>query len=83
MPTPAQPLLPLLPLPPHPAPPHSPPPQHAALSPVALSPPSESLSLIAAKLASLSLQSEVGATPPPHPPGRAQLRSWPVRRGGA
>ena len=86
-PTLAQPLQPLVPLQPHPAPPHSPPRQHApaavaaaALSPVALSPPSESLSLIAAKLASLSLQSEVGAAPR-HAPGQLRLR--PARRGGA
>lgn len=76
------------PLQPHPA---SPPQQHAPAAaaaavscPVALSPPSESLSLIAAKLASLSLQSEVGAAPPqPHAAGRpSQLRPRPVRRGG-
>ena len=82
------------PLQPHPASPHSPPQQHApaaaaaaaaaASCPVALSPPSESLSLIAAKLESLSLQSEVGAAPPqPHAAGRpSQLRPRPVRRGG-
>ena len=79
------------PLQPHPASPHSPPQQHApaaaaaaASCPVALSPPSESLSLIAAQLASLSLQSEVGAAPPqPHAAGRpSQLRPRPVRRGG-
>ena len=88
MPPPPTPALPLLPPQPHQAPPHSSPPQQhapaaavaaAALSPVALSPPSESLSLIAAKLASLSLQSEVGAAPP-HAPGRASRL---VRRGGA
>ena len=79
------------PLQPHPASPHSPPQEHApaaaaaaASCPVTLSPPSESLSLIAAKLESLSLQSEVGAAPPqPHAAGRpSQLRPRPVRRGG-
>ena len=79
------------PLQPHPVSPHSPPQQHApaaaaaaASCPVTLSPPSESLSLIAAKLESLSLQSEVGAAPPqPHAAGRpSQLRPRPVRRGG-
>ena len=82
---------PAAPLQPHPASPHSPPQQHApaaaaaaASCPVTLSPPSESLSLIAAKLESLSLQSEVGAAPPqPHAAGRpSQLRPRPVRRGG-
>ena len=79
------------PLQPQPASPHSPPQQDApaaaaaaASCPVTLSPPSESLSLIAAKLESLSLQSEVGAAPPqPHAAGRpSQLRPRPVRRGG-
>ena len=79
------------PLQPPPASPRPPPQEHApaaaaaaASCPVALSPPSESLSLIAAKLESLSLQSEVGAAPPqPHAAGRpSQLRPRPVRRGG-